>query len=45
MFYVQIDPEMVPAVIPLLSADSRRAGVSCKRKYVHGVLVTCNRLV
>ena len=41
---MEIDHEMFFTVILLLaSADSRRAVVSCKRKYVNEVLVNCLR--
>ena len=33
--------EIIPTVILLSSADSRRVVVSYKRKYVHKVLVNC----
>ena len=41
--FVEIDHEIISMAIHLPSADSRRVGVSYKRKYVHEVLV--NRLV
>ena len=42
-YFVEIDHEIFYTVILLPSADSRRAVVRYKRKYVHEVLV--NRLV
>ena len=36
---MEIDHEIIYRVILLPSADSRRVGVSYKRKYVHEVLV------
>ena len=36
-----IDHEIISTAILLLSADSRRVIVSCKRKFVHIVLVNC----
>ena len=41
--FVEIDHEIINTAIPLPLADSRRAVVSYKRKYVHEVLV--NRCV
>ena len=41
--FVEIDHEIISMVILFPSADSRRAVVSYKQKYVHEVLV--NRLV
>ena len=37
--FVEIDHKMIPIVILLDSADSRRVVVSYKRKYVHKLLV------
>ena len=39
--YSVIDHEIICTAILLLSDDSRRVVVSCKRKYVHKVLVNC----
>ena len=39
--FVEIDHEIISAVILLPTADSRRVDVSYKRKYVHEVLVNC----
>ena len=39
--FVEIDHEIIPTVILLPSAYSRRVVVSNKRKYVHEVLVNC----
>ena len=36
---VEIGHEIISSVILIPSADSRRGFVSCKRKYVHEVLV------
>ena len=43
LFYtvVEIDHEIISTVVLLPFADSRRAVVSYKRKYVHGVQVNC----
>ena len=41
--FIEIDHEIISMVILLPSADSRRVGVSYKRKYMQEVLV--NRLV
>ena len=38
---MEIDHEIISAVILLPSADSRRVVVSYKRMYVHEVLVNC----
>ena len=43
--FVEIDHEIISAVILLPSADSRRVVVSYKRKYVHEVLVNCLQVV
>ena len=37
--FMEIDHEITSTTILLSSADSRRAIVNCKRKYVHKVLV------
>ena len=39
--FMEIDHEIINAVILLPSADSRRVVISYKRKYVHEVLVNC----
>ena len=39
--FTEIDHEIISMAILLPSADSRRAVVSYKRKYVHEVLVNC----
>ena len=39
--FVEIDHEIISAVILLPSADSRRVVVSYNLKYVHNVLVNC----
>ena len=39
--FAEIEHEIISMAILLLSADSRRAVVSYKRKYVHKVLVNC----
>ena len=39
--FMEIEHELISTAILLPSADSRRVVVSCKRKYVHKVLVNC----
>ena len=39
--FVEIDHEIISAVIPLPSAESRSLVVRYKRKYEHEVLVNC----
>ena len=39
--FVDIYHEIISSVILLPSTDSRRVGVSYKRKYVHEALVNC----
>ena len=39
--FMEIDQQIISTAILIPSADSRRAVVSYKRKYVHEVLINC----